>query len=343
MAQSKWICKNVDVCDKAFNNDGKAFDDLMGHDVEAQLQPYKCEDCGSYLEEVKKQGNKIDVKKIAIIAVLLVILGGVGFVAYKFISGDWPGEKPTITITIEPANPTVTVNETIRLTTKTDPEDAKLTLTWASEDESIATVSRNGVVKGVTTGNVTITVKDEKKKVSESVTVNVLPDVQVVQTIKLIPESLSLRVKASGKLTTEITPENADQSSLRWESSNPSVATVDAGNINAVAEGVAMITLTDTKGGVKAEAKITVTTGVTQPPCGTYKGETSSNGQPHGLGTFTYRVRTLIDDLKMVYAEQGDYITGNFREGKIVSVQLYSSGGNLKQTVIPQQPTSICR
>jgi len=333
----KGKCENIGICSLANREQIQVITD--------DSLPFQCMECKDDLKEVPDDNPPpppLQWKKILIIAGFVAVLGGAGFGVYKIFTG----EKPKIIVTIDPANPTVTVNDTIRLTAKTDQEDAKLTWTWASEDKSIATVSRSGVVTGVKEGNVTITVKDEKKKVLESVTVTVvLPDVPIIQSIKLIPESLSLQVKASDKLAMEITPENADQSSLRWESDKPSVATVNAGNINAVAEGVAMITLTDTKGGVKAEAKITVTKVPTDPPppCGTYKGETSANGQPHGLGTFTYSSRSLIDDLKMVYAEQGDYITGTFREGKIVSVHLYDSGGNLKQTVIPQQPASICR
>ena len=340
MAQSKWICKNVDGCDKAFNNDGKAFDDLLGHEVESQFQPYTCEDCGKPLLEIKTGGGSGGgIPKFVFIILGVLLLGGGGLALYFVFGGK--SEPPKITIT--PKNPTVQVGENISLTATVEPEKArtKLNLNWTSGDESIATVNDRGSVAGVAEGSVTITVKDEKEKVSESVTVTVFPNEPTVQSIKLIPERLSLQVNASGELTAEISPENADRSSLRWESNNLSVATVNAGNVNAVAEGVAVITVTDTKGGVKAEATVTVTERTF--PCGTYSGERSANGQPHGLGTFTYHSRTLIDDLKMVYAEQGDYVTGTFREGKIVSVQLYGSGGNLKQTVIPQQPASICR
>lgn len=111
---------------------------------------------------------------------------------------------------------------------------------------------------------------------------------------------------------------------------------------NVVEEKSVKAAETQDKKTEKEEVKTSLRTPNPTFPCGEYDGKTS-NGEPHGMGTFTYRSRTLIDDHKMVYAERGDYITGTFREGKIISVHLYDSGGNLKQTVIPQQPTSICR
>jgi len=67
---------------------------------------------------------------------------------------------------------------------------------------------------------------------------------------------------------------------------------------------------------------------------GIYKGEIR-NGKAHGNGTLTYSKRTLIHDLKQLYAEPGDYATGQFREGRIVNVKWYNSNGDFKQTVMP--------
>jgi len=98
MAKIKWICKNVDNCDKAFNNDGKSFEDLIGHDVASQFEPYKCEDCGKDLEKVKEPSSEIDGKKIAIIAALVVVLGGAGFGVWKIITRP-PETVTSVTVT----------------------------------------------------------------------------------------------------------------------------------------------------------------------------------------------------------------------------------------------------
>jgi len=172
-----------------------------------------------------------------------------------------------------------------------------------------------------------------------------------VESVSLDQSSLSLKVgDNSVTLKPTVSPDNATNKDVVWSSSDETVASVNNGNVTAVKKGTTVITAKSVDGSEKsAVCNVTVTDVGTPPPpprtypCGDYKGEKSSNGKAHGLGTFTYSSRTLIDDIKMIYAEKGDYITGTFRDDKIVSVQLYGSGGNLKQTVIPQQSASICR
>lgn len=75
------------------------------------------------------------------------------------------------------------------------------------------------------------------------------------------PEVTSLKVGATIKLASTITPSNADVQTIVWTSSNPSVATVDAaGNVKGVAAGTATITGKTTDGGFVDTSAITVTT-----------------------------------------------------------------------------------
>ena len=183
--------------------------------------------------------------------------------------------------------------------------------------------------------------------------------ITLVSSLSLDKPSLPLKVNESATFTLSVQPDNATDKSVEWSSSDATIAVVDEnGKVTAVKEGAAVITVktkdrsnlsvTSTvnvlpaEGGGNGGNPPTPSTSTPTFPCGKYSGDLS-NGKPHGLGTFTYSKRTLIDDHKMVYAEQNDYITGTFREGKIISVKLFDSGGNLKQTVIPQQPASICR
>ena len=52
------------------------------------------------------------------------------------------------------------------------------------------------------------------------------------------------------------------------------------------------------------------------------------NGQPHGTGTIYYTTRHQVVPSKDIYAESGDYVTGSFRDGKLVSGQLHRKDGN---------------
>ena len=60
---------------------------------------------------------------------------------------------------------------------------------------------------------------------------------------------------------------------------------------------------------------------------GKYEGA-MKNGQPHGTGTIYYTTRHQVVPSKDIYAESGDYVTGSFRDGKLLSGQLHRKDGN---------------
>jgi len=66
-----------------------------------------------------------------------------------------------------------------------------------------------------------------------------------------------------------------------------------------------------------------------------YTGEIK-NGKMHGLGTYYYgrRERISTKDLKKRMAEKGDYITGEFYNGKLVSGKLYDRNNNMKEIIM---------
>lgn len=92
------------------------------------------------------------------------------------------GKKATITVKVKAVKPTkvsivaetkvVEVGKTIQLTAKLKPSNAYSKLTWTSGNKKIATVNKNGVVKGKKAGKVKITVKTANGK-KASVTIKV--------------------------------------------------------------------------------------------------------------------------------------------------------------------------
>ena len=60
---------------------------------------------------------------------------------------------------------------------------------------------------------------------------------------------------------------------------------------------------------------------------GKYEGA-MKNGQPHGNGTIYYTTRHQVVPSKDIYAESGDYVTGSFRDGKLMQGQLHRKDGN---------------
>ena len=77
--------------------------------------------------------------------------------------------------------------------------------------------------------------------------------------VSLDPETAALRPGEKITLTAAVTPEDADDRSVTWESSDPSAATVEDGVVTALGEGEAVITVTTTDGGFTASCAVSVT------------------------------------------------------------------------------------
>jgi Bacterial surface proteins containing Ig-like domains len=139
---------------------------------------------------------------------------------------------------------------------------------WSSSDESKATVSSQGVVKGISMGNAVITVTTEDGGKTAQCHVSVTQSTVHVQSVSLNKSDLVLTVGNSETLVATVLPENAANKSVTWSSSNPSKATVSStGVVTGVAEGAAVVTATTVDGGKTASCFVTVRQ-ATQPDPG---------------------------------------------------------------------------
>ena len=135
----------------------------------------------------------------------------------------------------------VMIDETLQLKVRYQPSDAtNVNFTYSSDNEKIATVNQDGLVKGVSAGKTKIIVKSVNgKKSSVEITVKT----PTVTGISLpTKDSVALETK-SKNLEVKITPSNADPK-LIWSSSNTKVATVDKnGKITPKKIGLTTITV----------------------------------------------------------------------------------------------------
>lgn len=130
-----------------------------------------------------------------------------------------------------------------RLTAKTSTGHA---VTYKSNKSSIASVDEDGLILAKKPGTATITVTADKTSVSCKVTVK-------QPTVRLSKSSLSMYRKDKMRLTVKST----SKSTPKWKSNKKSVAIVDEkGNVTAVKNGVAIITVT--VDGVSKTCEVTV-------------------------------------------------------------------------------------
>lgn len=144
------------------------------------------------------------------------------------------------------------------------PNDAtNKNVTWSSADVTKVSVDEDGVITGLALTNgspvdITVTTDDGDFEATCAVTVNPVP----VSSVTLDKSSATLKVGKTLTLEATVSPDNATDKSVTWESDDEDVATVDDGEVTAVAAGTAKITVKSfadpTK---KAECTITVTDG----------------------------------------------------------------------------------
>ena len=143
------------------------------------------------------------------------------------------------------------------LTATVKPDDAtNKTVTWSSNNETVATVDNNGKVTAKAAGEATITAKVGDKQVTCNVKVTAAE--VAVESVTLDQSSLELIAGKEATLTATVKPDNATNRTVAWESDATNVATVDnSGKVTAVSEGTA--TITAKAGEQTATCKITVT------------------------------------------------------------------------------------
>ena len=120
-------------------------------------------------------------------------------------------------------------------------------VTWVSSDDSVATVSSTGAVRGVKAGMAVIMATAGGKSGSIIVTVNEVGP--VLQSVAIAGEGVSnnqltLAQYKTAQLSAKATPANASLGVVYWSSSDTSVATVDGnGKVTAKGPGFAAITV----------------------------------------------------------------------------------------------------
>ncbi len=131
---------------------------------------------------------------------------------------------------------TLGVKESLALT-PTLPKNTHASYTWTVKNKKIATVTKDGVVKGVKTGKTTVTVKTHNgKKATLKLVVKKAPG-----KLTLDRNVMELGLGQSGAL--RVTLPSGTASQITWKSSKPKVATVDEnGVVTAVSVGTAKIT-----------------------------------------------------------------------------------------------------
>lgn len=132
-------------------------------------------------------------------------------------------------------------------------------VTWESSNAQVAKVDEDGKVTAVEEGTATITVKSEanqERTAKCEITVKGKID---VESVAIDVKSKELYIGDKIKLNATVTPTDATDKTVKWESSDATIADVDStGTVTAKAKGVATIVVTTNDGDKKDTSTITV-------------------------------------------------------------------------------------
>ena len=351
----KYRCMNFGVCAKA---DANEVIEIPTIDTLGGTPPCPC--CKqNTLQEIPQTSTKLPLYA-GIGVAALAVLGGGGYGVYSLLKSPTPKD-----IMLNHTEKTLMVGDMDTLRATISPDGCEGTLIWKESKDGTLTVSNGGIVTAVKegTGKVRVMLEgvDGIKAVCEY-TIKPKSDVGPVQPghepgggdplvdsmkvdgLTTNTATATLKVGATQQLSATKTPDYS-KAPISWETSNASVATVSAeGVVKAIKAGTAVITA---KAGDKTATVAVAVEAAKKPVCvypkpgkgnlgyGTFTGP-MKNGQPNGSGTLRYTSSHLIDsrDPKGRVALPGDYVIGEWKNGKLIQGRWYNSVNNSKGAII---------
>ena len=241
---------------------------------------------------------------------------------------------PVVTGISLPAALTVYVGGSTVLTPKFTPEGAASTfLVWSSADESIATVSQEGVVTGVNGGKTTVTVTCKEYSATCQVKVR-----EAAIGVELDITEADLKVGVDElQLTAIVEPSNSIDYDLDWTTSDDAVAVVsDKGLVTPVGPGEATITVT-----VDRAHKATCVVRVTQPAEGVELNMTElkiQRGTSETLEATVQPATTNVKDLQ--WTSSNPEVASVDANGKVSALALGTA--DITVTTVDGGHTAVC-
>ena len=152
------------------------------------------------------------------------------------------------------------VGESLKLTGKITPSNVtNQEVAWSSSDLNIASASNEGNVTANKAGTATITARTTNNKSAQCVVT--IKEKQIAVTgVMLSSSTETIEVGKTLQLKATVTPSDATNQAVTYNSSNSNIAAVDrnTGLVTAKAVGSATITVTTKEGGKIAACKVTV-------------------------------------------------------------------------------------
>lgn len=171
--------------------------------------------------------------------------------------GPGPDPNPVTGIVLNKTRLTLKVTETETLIATIAPDNAEnKKVQWNSNNELVATVDQNGKVSALKAGtaSISVTTEDGGFKAECNLTV-----IQPVTGVSLNKSEIELKTGETGILIATVSPSDASEKNVNWESEDEMIASVDQnGKITALNPGNTSIIVTSVDGGFTASCRVKV-------------------------------------------------------------------------------------
>ncbi len=178
---------------------------------------------------------------------------------YTVTGVKWSEYTAATSINLSAGDNTVGVGGLLKINVETTPTVVTPGIIWTSSNQSVARVSAEGVVYGVSQGTVTITARPFYPGTLTK-TINITVGAHVAATeLTLSETSVEMFTGDTTALQANLMPAEATCKELSWYSSNPEVAKVDQnGNVTAISAGETNIIVRNCEG-LEAVCAVSVT------------------------------------------------------------------------------------
>ena len=147
-------------------------------------------------------------------------------------------------IAVSESSISVAESGTYQLDATLSPDDSTDSVYWSTDDPTVAGVSQNGTVYGISEGTCTITATAGGKNDTCAVRVTERPSIAVTS-VSLSRGKKTLYIGDVFALTATVLPDDATNAKVTWKSSDSSIASVNSsGVVTAHSEGSCTITAT---------------------------------------------------------------------------------------------------
>ena len=200
--------------------------------------------------------------------VLALMLGNVVITATT-LDGEHTAETTVVIIeniinvtgiSVEPISVILDEGDQLQLNATIEPANAtNQSVSWTSDDWSIASVNSDGEITGLKAGSTQINAISDDGSFVATVAVTVNAIIVGVTGVSLNQSSIVLEVGEINQIIASIEPANASNDNITWVSLDETIASVDQqGNIVGVAVGTTIISVLTEDGSFSAEVSVEV-------------------------------------------------------------------------------------